>query len=74
MENKKGQQSIVSAIMEAVGLLPRKRQSGRGMRYLGLNGAFGSGDVRHCSTWDFDYKLPRPVQGRRSTLNDFKLR
>ena len=74
MGKKSGQQSFVSTIMGAVGLLPRRRQSSRSARFLGINVAFGSGEVRHCSTWDFDYKLPRPSRGRSSTFHDFNLR
>lgn len=45
--------------MEAVGLAPRKKLAPAGVRFLGVGGAFGPAKIRHCSTWDFDYKLPR---------------
>ncbi len=64
--------SFVAAIMEAVGLGPRRKLNRRGVRYLGMNGSIGKGDVRHCSTWDFDYKLPRVAA--RSSINDFSHR
>ncbi|EDY80465.1 hypothetical protein VDG1235_79 [Verrucomicrobiia bacterium DG1235] len=52
-------QSILSNIMEAVGLGPRKRLAPGAGRYLGMGGTFGRAKIRHCSTWDFEYKLPR---------------
>lgn len=64
--------TFLSAIMEAVGLSPRRKLKASGVRYLGMNGAFGKGNVRHCSTWDLGYKLPR-VEGR-SRINDFNHR
>lgn len=63
---------LISAIMEAVGLGPRKKLARSGVRYLGMNGAFGNGKVRHCSTWDFDYKLPRGAA--RASQSDFSNR
>lgn len=72
MNNKNQGSSLVSIIMEAVGLAPRKKLKQSGVRYLGMNGAFGNGKVRHCSTWDFEYKLPRTAV--RSSLNDFNIR
>lgn len=64
--------SLVSIIMEAVGLSPRKRLKPSSVRYLGMGGSFGKGRIRHCSTWDLDYQLPRREQ--RITSNDFNLR
>ena len=61
--------SIVSAIMEAVGLSSRKKLAQGGVRSLGMNGAIGNGRVRHCSTWDLGYKLPRG--GSRTRFDDF---
>lgn len=58
--------------MEAVGLAPRKKLAPSGVRFLGINGAFGNGRVRHCSTWDFDYKLPRGAA--RPLSSDFNNR
>ncbi len=63
--------SLVSSIMEAIGLAPRKKLNRGGVRYLGMSGAFGKGKVRHCSTWNFEYKLPRTAA--RSSLNDFNV-
>lgn len=72
MNNNDQRSTFVSAIMEAVGLSPRKKLAPSGVRYLGMGGAFGKGNVRHCSTWDFEYKLPRPAS--RSNRSDFDLR
>ncbi|MDQ8204402.1 hypothetical protein [Pelagicoccus sp. SDUM812003] len=72
MKNRTQNSSLVSVIMEAVGLSPRKKLAPSGVRYLGMGGAFGKGQVRHCSTWDFDYKLPRVAA--RSHYSDFNHR
>ena len=70
--NKRDQNgTFIDSIMEAVGLR-RRRLNQSGVRYLGINGAIGKGKVRHCSTWDFDYKLPRGAA--RSPFNDFNHR
>ncbi|MBD5780736.1 hypothetical protein IEN85_14645 [Pelagicoccus sp. NFK12] len=55
----KDRQSILSNIMDAVGLSPRKKLAPSAGRYLGMGGTFGRAHIRHCSTWDFEYKLPR---------------
>lgn len=72
MKKQETSSTFVAAIMEAVGLGPRRKLHRSGVRYLGINGSLGKGEVRHCSTWDFDYKLPRPAA--RSLLNDFNHR
>lgn len=72
MNSRNEKQSFVSAIMEAAGLGPRKRLAPRAARFLGINGSIGNGRVRHCSTWDLDYQLPRVA--RSSFKNDFDLR
>ncbi len=53
--------TILSSIMDAVGFGSPKRIAPSGVRYLGMGGAFGKARIRHCSTWDFGYKLPRPA-------------
>ncbi|MBK1876589.1 hypothetical protein [Pelagicoccus mobilis] len=55
----KERQSTLSYIMEAVGLSRRKKLAPGAGRFLGVGGTFGRGNIRHCSTWDFEYKLPR---------------
>ncbi len=62
-------QSILSNIMEAVGLAPRKKLAPGAGRYLGMGGTFGRAKIRHCSTWDFEYKLPRVAA--RNVNSDF---
>lgn len=65
----KNNQSTLSVIMEAVGLGPRKKLAPTGVRFLGMGGTFGRGTIRHCSTWDFEYKLPRVAA--RNHQSDF---
>lgn len=62
-------QSLLSNIMEAVGLAPRKKLAPGAGRYLGMGGSFGHAKIRHCSTWDFEYKLPRVAA--RNVNSDF---
>ena len=62
-------QSILSNIMEAVGLSRRKKLAPGAGRYLGVGGTFGRAHIRHCSTWDFEYKLPRVAA--RNDNSDF---
>ena len=71
MNQEKGT-TIVSAVMDVLGLGQRRRLGSSGARYLAMGGALGKGNVRHCSTWDLDYKLPR-VSGR-NRINDFNNR
>lgn len=69
MNRDRKETSLVSTVMEAIGLSPRKRLGSSGVRYLGMGGAIGRGEVRHCSTWDLGYKLPRTAA--RNSINDF---
>lgn len=69
MKKRNSSQSTLSVIMEAVGLGPRKKLAPGAGRYLGIGGAFGRANIRHCSTWDFEYKLPRGAD--RTYKSDF---
>ncbi|MBC2608206.1 hypothetical protein [Pelagicoccus albus] len=68
----KDRQTILSSLMETVGLAPRKGLSPGAGRFLGMGGSFGKAKIRHCTTWDFEYKLPR-VPGREQ-FNDTRFR
>lgn len=69
MSKYRSTQSTLSLLLEAVGLAPRKRLAPGTGRYLSMGGSFGPAKFRHCSTWDFEYKLPRVAA--RSYNSDF---
>ena len=63
--------SFLSAIMFAVRILPNRRKIGPNSRapLVGLSGALGRGDVRHCSTWDIAGEGNLPV-AHRATITE----
>ncbi len=69
IESKQRNSTIFASLMRAVGFKVQAQRQDRRFGLLGMGGALGRGEVRHCSTWDIGNDLPTAVGSSLDSSN-----
>lgn len=64
-ESKQNSEKPFISILKALCFKARRPQARGKHRLLGLGGTFGSGEIKHCDTWEIGNDLPPAISSPR---------